>query len=87
MNKEYRYSGIVVEKGIEGPTSGYKTQTDTKYFVIYREEKTNQCIRVNTTIPCYYSLNKGQRVSFTLSNREMNNLGNTTTKTKNLYGE
>ena len=30
--KTYTYRGVIVEKGKEDPTSGYKTSTDAKYY-------------------------------------------------------
>jgi hypothetical protein len=86
-SKEYKYSGTVVDKAYEGPTSGYKSQTDPKYLILLKEDLSNQVIRINVTVPTWYSLERGQRTAFTLSNWDLYYSGNTTDMNKNLYGK
>ena len=83
--KEYHYKGTVVSKGYEAPTSGYKSSQKAKYYIMMREDKTGQIIRVNVTIPDWHSLTEGQRTGFVLSNWDLYYSGNTTDMTKNLY--
>ena len=85
--KTYTYSGVIVEKGKEEPTSGYKTQTDAKYYFMYREDRSRKVIRVDVLVPDWYSKKVNDRVSYIISNNEMVLLGNTTSPLKNLYGE
>lgn len=83
--KEYHYSGSVVSKGYEAPTSGYKSNRDAVYYIMMREDKSGKVIRVNVTVPTWYSLNEGQRTGFVLSNWDLYYTGNTIDCTKNLY--
>jgi hypothetical protein len=85
--KEYTYSGTIVSHGYEAPTSGYKSSRDAKYYVMMREDSTNQVIRINVTVPTYHNLKDGDRTSFVLSNWDLYYYGNTTDMTKNLYGK
>jgi len=85
--REYDYSGIIVDKGYEAPTSGYKSNRDPSYFVMMKEDKSQKTIRINVTIPTWYKLNKGDRTTFKLSNWNLYYSGNTTDMTKNLYEE
>ena len=84
-SKEYQYSGSVVSKGYEPPTSGYESSRDAVYYIMMREDKSGKVIRVNVTVPTWYSLNEGQRTGFVLSNWDLYYSGNTTDMTKNLY--
>jgi hypothetical protein len=85
--KEYHYNGTIVSKGYEAPTSGYKSSQKARYYIMMREDRTGQIIRVNVTIPSWHSLTEGQRTGFVLSNRDLYYSGNTSDMTKNLYGE
>lgn len=82
---EYHYTGSIVSKGYEAPTSGYKSSRDPVYFIMMREDKSGKVIRVNVTIPAWHSLKEGDRTGFVLSNLQLFHLGNTTDYTKNLY--
>ena len=84
-SKEYHYSGTIVSKGYEAPTSGYKSSRNSIYYVMMREDKSGKVIRVNVTVPTWYSLNKNDRTGFVLSNWSLYYAGNTTDNTKNLY--
>ena len=84
-SKERLYTGVIISKGYEAPTSGYKSEQDAKYFVLMREDSLGKVIRVNVTIPTYYSLNEGQRTGFILSNWVLYYSGNTINMRKNLY--
>lgn len=83
--KEYTYRGVIVSHGYEPPSSGYKSKQDAKYFVYMKEDISGKVIRINVTIPTYYSLKDGDRVAFTLSNSNLYDYGNTTDRSKNLY--
>ena len=85
--KEYTYTGTVTQHLYEPPTSGYKSITDAKYWILMRENKNNKVIRVKVTIPTYYSLNDGDVTSFTIKNITMYRYGNTIDWNKNLYEE
>jgi len=87
IEKEYLYCGEIVNRGYEAPTSGYKKSRDPVYYVMMREDKSKQVIRIQVTVPTWYSLDSGKRACFKLSNWELYNLGNTTDVNKNLYGE
>lgn len=50
-----------------------------------REDKSGKVIRVNVTIPTWYSLPEGTRTGFVLSNRTLYHTGNTINGAKNLY--
>lgn len=84
-NDKYHYTGTVVSKGYEAPTSGYKSSRDPVYFIMMREDKSGKVIRVDVTIPTWHSLNEGDRTGFVLSNSQLYRLGNTTDPSKNLY--
>lgn len=83
--REYMYSGTIVSRGYESPTSGYKSSTKAKYFVMMREDSSQQVIRINVTVPLYHRLKDSSRASFMLSNWDLYYSGNTTDYTKNLY--
>jgi hypothetical protein len=82
-----KYKGIVVDKGYELPTSGYKSHTDPKYIIYIREDITQKVIRVEVKVPVYFSLKKDDKAEFELSNPEMYEFGNTENKNHNLYGK
>lgn len=82
-----KYKGVVVDKGYELPTSGYKSSTNTKYIIYMREEITQKVIRVEVKVPVYFSLNKDDKTEFELSNPQMFKFGNTDSPNNNLYGE
>ena len=52
-----------------------------------KEDSSGQVIRINVTIPTWYSLDKGDRTTFQLSNWSLYYNGNTKKKKKNLYGK
>jgi len=85
--KEYHYSGSVISKGYEAPTSGYKSSQDAVYYIMMREDKSGKVIRVVVTVPTWYSLKEGDRTGFVLSNWDLYYSGNTTDMTKNLYNK
>lgn len=87
FKKVYRYRGTIIEKGYEEPTSGYKSSRDPVYFVILFVDSARQAIRVETTVPTWYSLKKGDRTTFLLSNMSLYHYGNTKDHNKNLYGK
>lgn len=87
QSKEYSYCGIILDKGYEPPTSGYKSHHDAVYYVIMKENVSGKGIRVNVNVPTYYSLNKGSNTCFTISNYSLYYYGNTQDKSKNLYGK
>ena len=83
--KEYHYTGTVISKGYEEPTSGYKSHKNAVYYIMMREDKSGKVIRVNVTVPTWYSLKENNRTGFVLSNWDLYYSGNTTDMTKNLY--
>lgn len=85
LNDEYTYRGVVVSHGYEQPTSGHKSSTDPKYFIMMKEDLSGKVIRINVTIPTYHSLKDGDRTVFTLSNVDLHRYGNSTDPNKNLY--
>lgn len=80
-----KYKGVVVDKGYELPTSGYKSHTDPKYIIYMREDITQKVIRVEVKVPVYFSLNKGDKTEFELSNPQMFKFGNTNSPNDDLY--
>ena len=82
-----KYKGVVVNKGYELPTSGYKSSTNTKYIIYMREDVTQKVIRVEVKVPVYFLLNKDDRAEFELSNPQMYKFGNTDSPNDNLYGK
>lgn len=75
---EKQYCGVVIQKGYEGPTSGYKSVQDPVYFIILKVDSVNKAIRVNVTVPTYYSLEQGGRACFNLSEFDIRYYGNGT---------
>lgn len=75
-DKEKSYCGTIIEKGYEQPTSGHKTHTDPCYFLIMKVDSINKSIRINVTIPTWYSLNTGSRTCFDMSLMDMRMYGN-----------
>lgn len=73
---EKNYCGTIIEKGYEQPTSGHKTHTDPCYFLIMQVDSINKSIRINVTIPTWYSLEKGSRACFELSEMDLDIYGN-----------
>lgn len=86
-NTETLYKGTVVDKHYVDPSAGYKSYQEEEYQIYMREDVTQKVIKVNTTVPTYYNLEKGSRVAFQLSNRDMYILGNTSDPELNLYGK
>lgn len=87
QNKEYTYTGTVIQHVYEPPTSGYKSYTDSRYWILMRENKSNKVIKILVNVPTYYSLNDGEITSFTIKNSSLHEYGNTSNWEKNLYGE
>jgi hypothetical protein len=72
------YCGTVIEKGKEEPTSGYKSSSDARYFIVFKRDTCNQAIRVNVTVPTYYSTEIGKPVCFELDGWSLYGAGNIT---------
>lgn len=87
QKRKTTYSGVIVANGYEPPTSGYKSQRDPCYYLIMRDDSSHRNIRINVNVPTYYGLKIGCHTYFTISNISMYNYGNTSDKTKNLYGK
>ena len=87
VNTKTNYSGIVVDKSYQAPTSGYKTSTEAEYNIFMKENITHKVIRVRVNVPTYYSLKKGDKTKFSLSNMAMYALGNQPDSNKNFYGK
>jgi nitrogen fixation protein FixH len=87
VNTKTTYSGIVVDKSYQAPTSGYKSYTESEYNIFMRENITHKVIRVRVNVPTYYSLKKGDKTKFSLSNMAMYALGNQPDSNKNFYGK
>ena len=87
QNAETLYKGIVVDKHYVDPSAGYKSHQEEEYQIYIREDVTQKVIKVNTNVPSYYDLNKGDRTAFKLSNMDMYILGNTSDPELNLYGK
>ena len=87
VNTKTTYSGIVVDKSYQAPTSGYKTSTEAEYNIFMKENITHKVIRVRVNVPTYYSLKKGDKTKFSLSNMAMYALGNQPDSNKNFYGK
>lgn len=83
--KKYEYCGEIIDKGYEPPTSGYKSNKEASYYILMKENKSQKVIRINVTIPTYYSINKGDLECFILSNWNLYYAGNTIDMSKNLY--
>lgn len=73
---EKDYCGVIIQTGYEEPTSGYKSNRDPCYFVIMNVDSINESIRINVTVPTYYSLHKGDRTCFKLSGCDLHQYGN-----------
>lgn len=73
---EKNYCGIVIEKGYEMPTSGYKNSRDAKYFVILKVDSAQTAIRINVTVPAWYGLVVNERACFRLSEMDLEVYGN-----------
>ena len=86
-NIKTTYSGTVVDKSYQSATSGYKSSTEAEYNIFMRENITHKVIRVRVNVPTYYSLNKGDKTKFSLSNLSMYVLGNQPGSNKNFYGK
>ena len=86
-NTETLYKGTVVDKHYVDPSAVYKSYQEEEYQIYMREDVTQKVIKVNTNVPTYYNLEKGSRVAFQLSNRDMYILGNTSDPELNLYGK
>lgn len=75
LTKEYR--GVIIDKGYDPPSSGYKSTSEAKYWLVIMDDECHKAVRIHVTPACYYSLDKGQRASFDLSGMEMTSYGNT----------
>jgi hypothetical protein len=73
---EKKYCGEIIQKGYEGPTSGYKSSRDANYFVILKVDSINTGIRVDVTVPTFYGLKEGDRTCFTLTEGSLGSYGN-----------
>lgn len=87
FNSKTTYTGVLVDRIYEPPTSGYKSSRDPVYSIFMREKITGKVMRVNVNIPTYYDFKKGKVVSFKISNMNMYSLGNTSNARKNLYNK
>ena len=87
LNQKTTYSGIVVDKSYQSPTSGYRSSTEAEYNIFMKENITHKVIRVRVNVPTYYSLKKGDKTNFSLSNIAMYALGNQSDSKKNFYGK
>ena len=90
INNKYtktNYSGIVVDKSYQAPTSAYRSSTSAEYNIFMKENITHKVIRVRVNVPTYYSLKKGDKTKFSLSNMAMYALGNQPDSNKNFYGK
>lgn len=81
------YSGVIVGKIYEAPTSGYKSHTDAEYYLLLKEDRQGKVIRIYVLVPMYYQYDIGKRAAFTLSNGQLYGSGNIPDWSKNLYGE
>jgi len=86
-NKKTTYSGIVVDKSYQVLTSAYRSSTEAEYNIFMKENITHKVIRVRVNVPTYYSLKKGDKTKFSLSNITMYALGNQPDSNKNFYGK
>lgn len=75
---EKKYCGLVVSKGYEPPTSGYKSKQDANYFIIIKDKDCGKNIRIETTVPIYYELEVGSYVCFSLNAWQLRDYGNVT---------
>lgn len=87
QENETLYKGTVVDKHYVDPTAAYRSASPEQYLIYIREDVTNKVIKVQTNVPTYYDLEKGDRTAFRLTNYEMYRFGNTTDPTVNLYGK
>lgn len=71
-----KYCGKIIDKGYDQPSSGYKTHTDPVYYIIMNVDSINLAIRINLTIPAYYSYSVGDRACFDLNEGELSSYGN-----------
>lgn len=85
INDVTTYKGVIVGKGYEPPTSGYKSSRDAKYYVLLKEDSLGKVIRIDVTIPAYYEIKEGYIIRFNLSNYDLWRYGNTTDRSKSLY--
>jgi hypothetical protein len=70
------YCGKVIELGKENPTSGYKSSHDARYFVVFIDRDCNKHIRVDCTVPTFFSLSIGENVCFELNKLDLQRYGN-----------
>ena len=82
---KHTYKGVIVGKGYEPPTSGHKSSRDATYYVLLKEDSLGKVIRINVTIPAYYEIQEGYKMSFKIENYDLWRYGNTTDRTKSLY--
>lgn len=86
-NAKTLYTGVVYDRVYESGSSGYKSITYPHYIIYLKESVTKKVIKVYVNVPTYYECEKGKKISFLISNRNMYDLGNTTDPTKNLYNK
>lgn len=75
-NSEKTYNGTVTEVGYESNEGYYKHFGNPKYYILLRVDSINMAIRINVTVPFWSSLHKGDRASFSLSRRDLEEYGN-----------
>ena len=71
------YRGIIIDKGYDPPSSGYKSSSESQYWVVIIDDECHKAVRIHVTPACYYSLDKNNRASFNLSGNNMTSYGNT----------
>lgn len=79
------YKGTIIQKGKEEPTSGYKRSTNARYYILMKEDSFGKVIRIDVTVPKWYSLDSGSRAEFVESKYNMWYYGNTPAYNKNYY--
>lgn len=73
-----QYQGQVIAKGIEPAIAPLwnKAGSPTEYFIILVDQESNKALRVNTTTATWYSVEKGDTVSFHLNEYDLRVAGN-----------
>jgi hypothetical protein len=75
-NISKEYIGVIVNKGYEENSGYYKHSGNPKYYLILNVDSINKNIRVDVTVPCWGSLNIGDRAAFKLNINELEQYGN-----------
>jgi len=75
-NSKKTYSGTVSEIGYESNEGYYKHSGNPKYYILLLVDSINMAVRINVTVPLWSSMHKEDRVSFSLSRRELEEYGN-----------